>query len=131
MKKLMSLLLVLICIVSLTACSGGSGSKSALIGTYSLKSIEASGITVDVAEAADLFGGEFSMTLELKDGGKFSLSANMLGESETTEGEWSEDGNTVTLTAEGENISATVDGSTMKLDLSAAYEGMIMVLEKN
>ena len=50
-KKLLSLLLVLICALSLAACGG----KNSLAGTYKLQSLEMEGMSMDLEEMSDQF----------------------------------------------------------------------------
>lgn len=127
--KLVSLMLVLVCIAGLAACKGGS-SESKLLGKYSLKTIEMAGVSVDVENAESLLGSSFAMDLELKKDGKCSVSMTTGDQTESSEGTWTEDGDKFTLVMEGDELPGTVEDGNLVLDFGSVYEGMTMVLEK-
>ena len=75
--------------VSLAACGG---SKDTVAGTYTLTTVGAEGMTMDVAQMAEAMGMDedsMKVALELKDGGELVLSggSQMFG-SDTLEGTW-------------------------------------------
>lgn len=125
--KTISLVLILMLAVSLAACGGGS--KYA--GTYKLESIETAGISMNVDEfLAQMAPGEdvdFSITLTIKDGGTCKLDANAMGESQSSEGTWKENGSdTLDLTIEGDTQQATYKDGKISMD----FEGVKIVLAK-
>ena len=125
-KKLLSLLLVLICALSLAACGG----KNSIAGTYKLQSLEMEGMSMDLEEMSDILGidsDDLNASLSLKEDGSFSLDMSALDESMSVEGTWKSTGSGVDLTAEGDTITATVKGDTITLEDS----GTSMVFKKN
>ena len=69
-------------------------------------------------EMSELFGMEVDMTLELKDDNTFVLDLGFLaaeGE-EGNSGTWKLDGDSLTLSANGEDITTTYDGKTIVLE---------------
>ncbi len=134
MKKItrsltIGLFLILLSALCLTACGGGD--KSEKLGVYSLTAMEIRGETVEAAEAPSLLGGDVAMNLELKDDGAFSLTANILGENEALDGGWTEDGEAVSLTMEGQAVPGTVRENALVLDFSAfTTNGLTMTLER-
>ena len=126
--KLAVLMLNLLCAFSLAACGGSK--KSALAGTYKLKSVTTQGVTMDLDELADSLGESAdalsSVTAELKDDGTFTLDTSALTVTSAIEGTWEEKDGALDLTAEGDTITATVSGSSFKLSSS----GVDMTFEK-
>ena len=125
-KKLLSLLLVLICALSLAACGG----KNSLAGTYTLQSLEMGGMSMDLEEMSDILGidsDDLNASLSLKEDGSFSLDMSALDDSMSVEGTWKSTSGGVDLTAEGDTITATVKGGTITLEDS----GISMVFKKN
>ena len=129
MKKVMVSVVAIIMVLSLVACGGGKNADVA--GTYKMTSMEAAGVTMDIAQLAEAAGMDADLfKLELKEDGNFEMSMFDGAGTESVSGTWKADGNTVTMTAEGEDLKATVDGN--KLTVEESYEGqtMKMVFEK-
>ena len=122
MKKL--LLCALTCI--LVACCSLMVACSSAEGTYKFDSVTVEGVTY---KAGDNFGGdelsEDFYVIELKKGGDFTMTMSMAGLEQ--EGTQEKDGDTITLTVEGESIEATLDGD--KLIFEPA-DGMEVVCKK-
>jgi hypothetical protein len=120
MKKIKALgaaAAVAVASISLAACGGGGSSAA---GTYHLTEITEAGTTMTIDELNELasqFGmDEFDIVLELVDDGSFTLSdPSGLTGMEDVQGTWTEDGGTLTLTAEDSDVTGTLDGGTITL----------------
>ena len=110
-------------LATLAACGGGGKSPA---GTYKLTQINSGGEEMSVKDLADLFGMEIDMTLELKDDKSFTWDMGLWGEGESASGTWKMDGDSLVLSAEGEDLPVTYDGKTIAMDL----EGEIFTFEK-
>jgi len=112
MKKLLLLLMMIsLMILPLAACGGSSGGDGEtaeadpLLGVYNSVAGEMMGVT--------LTGDDISgFSVELKDGGKASLSA----EGSTAKGTYTMDGETITLSIEGEELTGTVANDVMTFE---------------
>ncbi len=117
MKKLVKvfgLLAVVICMgATLVACGGITGTYK---GTYSETAM---GVTYST-----------EMTLQLKSGDKFTMTAKISMGSESSEnsvdGTYSVDGEKLTLKVDGNDIEATIKDGVITLD----YEGITFELKK-
>lgn len=114
-KRVLIFLMALAMLATLAACGGGGKSPA---GTYKLTQINSGGEEMSVKDLADLFGMEIDMTLELKDDKSFTWDMGLWGEGESASGTWKMDGDSLVLSAEGEDLPVTYDGKTM---LSAAH----------
>lgn len=122
-KRGLTLLMVLVMMIGLVACGGGGKNPS---GTYKLVTMESGGEEMNVTELAELFGTEIDMTLELKEDESFTLDMGFLSEGESTSGTWKMDGDSLILTAEGDELQVTYDKETIVMDL----EGESLTFEK-
>lgn len=128
MGKILALMLVLACVMGLTACGG----KSKAVGKYDMESMETEGMTINVQDMLDTLsesGVEMNVeiVLDLKEDGTFTLDMAALDESESEEGKWEEKDGIVTLSTEdGESIDATLEGDTLTLEA----DGQKMVFKK-
>lgn len=112
--------------VSLAACGG---SKDTVAGTYTLTTVGAEGMTMDVAQMAEAMGMDedsMKVALELKDGGVLVLSggSQMFG-SDTLEGTWEAGDGTVDLTIDGDTITCELKDGVITLeenDTSMVFE---------
>lgn len=107
--------------ISFAACGNAAG-------TYKFSSMEVDmgGMKVSVT-AGEAFMGmtitEDAFVLELKDDNTWTMSVNFGGATDVTEGEWSAEGSTVTLTDDsGVSQSGKLDGKNFIL--SSDVEGM-------
>lgn len=107
--------------ISFAACGNAAG-------TYKFSSMEVDmgGMKVSVI-AGETFMGmtitEDAFVLELKDDNTWTMSVNFGGATDVTEGEWSAEGSTVTLTDDsGVSQSGKLDGKNFIL--SSDVEGM-------
>lgn len=107
--------------ISFAACGNAAG-------TYKFSSMEVDmgGMKVSVT-AGEAFMGmtitEDAFVLELKDDNTWTMSVNFGGATDVTEGEWSAEGSTVTLTDDsGVSQSGKLDGKNFIL--SSEVEGM-------
>ena len=113
---------------ALTACGGGGGNSVA--GTYTMSSMEISGITMDLedfASAAGVDADDVNITLELNTDGSFVLDMEAL-DGGVVEGTWEGDTDSVDLTSEGETINCDVDGGV--ITMAEPSSGMSLVFEK-
>lgn len=106
MKKLFSLILALLLLITLGAC-GKSGGRSddALVGKY----VAVSGTAMGVTLSGDDMAG---FKLELMSGGKAKLNV----EGTTAEGKWKNDDNTLTLTIENTDMVGKLDKDTITFE---------------
>lgn len=137
-KKFLSLLVAVCmfipCLFMLTAC----GNK--LEGTYTLHSVTIGETTwtkadyeekkesTDLSEEEQdmLFAFGMNISIEIKDDGTCSYSMTFGEETETMDGTWTQDGDKVTITFDGDPQEFTYkDGK-----LSGSMDGMTMVLAK-
>ena len=121
-KRALTLLLALAMIVSLAACGGG-GSGAA--GSYKMTKMNAAGVEMNIDDLAALAGVDMTVTLELKADGNFTLDMSALGTGSVS-GTWTASGNTVTLSSEGEDIAATLNGNTLVME----QDGQSLTFEK-
>ena len=122
-KRVLTFLMALAMLATLAACGGGGKSPA---GTYKLTQINSGGEEMSVKDLADLFGMEIDMTLELKDDKSFTWDMGLWSEGESASGTWKMDGDSLVLSAEGEDMPVTYDGKTIAMDL----EGEIFTFEK-
>lgn len=118
---------VILCVgmmMLLVACGGG-GSDPA-VGAYEFESMNFAGmeITKDSAAAMGL-DVSTAFAFELKEDGTFTMKMEMetLEESEPAEGTWKKDGDTYTLTVDGEDVSGKFDSSAKVFTLSMEESG--------
>jgi len=120
MKKALAITLVLVLAVTMLA---GCASSPALSGRYALKSMEAEGMTIDVAMLEMLGMGDLEMYLEFTGGNAFKMA--IMGES--VSGTYTLNGKVLTMTIEGEDVQAILDGKTITLEMD---EGKIIFEKK-
>ena len=127
-KRVLALLMTLAMIFSLAACggSGGSGGGESAAGTYSLTKMSSGGEEISMEEMSEIAGMDVSMTLELTEDNKFTMDMGVLGDGEKVSGTWKMDGDSLILSAEGDELSVTYDGKTIVLDM----EGEGLTFEK-
>lgn len=111
MLRVFSLLLVVVLAFSLAAC-GGSDSNDLTGTTWALSGGSQEGVTVDKATLESILGGEMTYSFE-KDG-----KATMALAGVSVEGTWSQDGDTVTMEAQGQSFTLTIDGDKLLMDQS-------------
>lgn len=111
-KRVLIFLMALAMLATLAACGGGGKSPA---GTYKLTQINSGGEEMSVKDLADLFGMEIDMTLELKDDKSFTWDMGLWGEGESASGTWKMDGDSLVLSAEGEDLPVTYDGKTIAM----------------
>lgn len=128
LKKCPGVALAVICAAGLTACGGGGGNSVA--GTYTMSSMEISGMTMDLenfASAAGMDADDINITLELNTDGSFVLDMEAL-DGGVVEGTWEGDTDSVDLTSDGETINCDVDGGV--ITMAEPSTGMSLVFEK-
>lgn len=119
MKKLMTLMMTLLVAITLSACSGGSG----ISGTYELKEITASGVTVTPEhELWKTVTNNQDAIITLED--DENCTVDIFGQSGS--GTYEVDGSTVTITIEGDPQEFTLKDN----QLIAEINGTSMVFEK-
>lgn len=121
-KRVLSLLMLLAMMVSLVACGGDSSAA----GTYHLTEMNVNGVSVDLKELSGQSGVEIKIDLVLEEDGNFSLDMGALGVSQSMSGTWKADGNTLTLTSDGEDVPATLDGTKITLE----EDGQMLIFQK-
>ena len=121
-KRVLTFLMALAMIFTLAAC-GGSNSPA---GTYVLSKMGDSSMEMTVEELSEIYGAEIGSTLELAEDNTFTWDMGLWGEGESASGTWKMDGDSLVLSAEGEDLPVTYDGKTIAMDL----EGEIFTFEK-
>ena len=121
MKRLIAILLILIFSAAmLTACGD---EDAGLTGTYRLTEVTEGGETLDASLLLE-FGLDISeFYVEFLDNSRF----RMVTFDESEEGTYKLDGNTLTLSADGETIPATINNNAITIELDET----IMVFEKS
>ncbi len=126
-KRIWILLMALVMIVSLVGCGGGGGGKDPT-GTYALLKMEEGGEEITAKDMAEIFGGEIGVTLEITKDKKFKLDMGVLGDEgeEVISGTWETKGDSLVLSAAGDEMTVKYDEKTVTLDV----EGFLLVFEK-
>lgn len=125
LKKAISLVLALTCILCLVACGGSSD----VAGTYKFKTMEMEGMSFDLDALMKTTGMDASsikMELVLDKNGNFELNAEALGEGSSMKGTYKVDGSKLTMTAEGEDLKATLKNGVITIE----EDGIKMTFEK-
>ena len=127
--KVVSLMLVLVCVLGLMAC--GDKKKSDGAGSYGIQKVETGGMSMDLEQLASQMGSDGDevssmITLNLNEDGTFKLDVSAMGVSEAQEGTWEEKDGKITLKAEGETIEGTYADGLVTL----SEEGMSLVFKK-
>ena len=132
MKKILTILiatLLCICCVGMVAC-GGDGVE----GVYKFKSMTYEGETYEIGDEApwgdDILSAD-SNTFELKEDGTVVSTSKVAGQTETQNGTWTKDGNTITVVmtvgSQSQTVTMTLDGNVLTYNV---MEGMTYVYEK-
>ncbi len=111
-KRISALFLALALMLSLAACGGGGG----VAGTYKLTEMNIEGVNMDLTKLASTFGMEVNITLDLKADGSFILDGNGLSGLDNISGTWTSSGSTLSLDADGETITGTLNGGAIVLE---------------
>ena len=114
-KRVLTFLMALMMILGLAACGGGGKNP---VGVYKVTKRSSDGIEMTTEEMTEMFGMEIEMTLELKDDNTFVLDLGVLmaEDEEGASGTWKLDGDSLTLSANGEDLTTTYDGKTIVLE---------------
>lgn len=128
--KKVFLLLLITMITCFSMLFAGCGTS--VEGTYKFKkmSYQEGGVTVEL-EAGEEFMGMFTlsadfMSITLNKDGSAVMSANW-GSEETSTGKWEKGGNNkITLEFDGEDLTASCDGTTMEFEI----DGVKLTLKK-
>ena len=127
MRKFLSLLLavaLMFTCASLVACDSCDEKK--VIGTYTLTSMTIDGEEMEIPDG-------FGSTIEIKKDNKFKMTQTLNGPEEVYEGDWSLDGDTLTLTIEEDGsdpVELTVGENTLTLTLSEDGLSQVSVFTK-
>lgn len=113
MKKI---LLAVVAVAALVACSGNSGLEKELVGSYSAKpEIEVADSTDFGAQLAAAMMAQMKMDLNFKDNGTVDMTVSMGSNSQSTVGKWEIKADSLfitdsTQTVESFAIAKTADG---------------------
>ena len=121
--KALSLLLAIVCLLSLAACGGGDSPA----GTYKLTKMNAAGVEMDLEQLAEQLGVDVSDMLfsaTLQEDGTFIIDGEALGMS--MEGTWKQVSGGVDLPINAETITATIKGG----ELTMEQDGMSLTFKK-
>ena len=129
-----ALFLSLVLALSLTACGGnstGGNTSASPVGTYSLKSISADGISMDLEQLKEnmIQSGmdtEMNLTMELKEDGSFTIDMSGFNDALSQEGTWQETGSGLELTTGGDTTTVTSKDGTLTIEEG----GTTLVFEK-
>lgn len=124
-KRIVTVMMALIVMISLVACGGGGKNP---VGMYALSKMGDSSMEMTVEEMAAIFETEISVTLELTKDNKFTWDMGFLAdeEGEVYSGTWKMDGDSLILNVEGEEVAGTYDGKSITIDM----EDMVFTFEK-
>lgn len=119
MKKILAVALVLVFALTVFASCGGGG----VAGTYKLKSM----MGMEISALAALYGGDASeiedmMSLVLKEDGTGSI----VSDGDTSSFTWTQSGNTLTMTVDGESQDCTISGN----EITMSQDGVEVVFVK-
>lgn len=120
-KLVLLLALVMLCSAVLTACGSGK-----LEGTWKLDSIDAGDSEEAKAGAAMAMAFMSSMEMEFKKDGVMIMRLGTGDEKEESEGTYTQDGNKVIMTSEGQDQEAKLDGNKLIME----EEGLSLVFKK-
>ena len=112
MKKILSLMLAAMLLLTLAGCSSGGDENDPNLGVYTAKTAEYRGLTVEVNQ---FFEQGFS--IELKSGGKCKLTAD----GETASGKWTLEGTKFHVNGGGIDCDGTLENGVIRLD----YDGVV------
>ena len=112
MKKILSLMLAALLLLSFAGCSSGDDENDPNLGVYTAKTAEYRGLTVEVNQ---FFEQGFS--IELKSGGKCKLTAD----GESASGKWTLEGTKVHVNGGGIDCDGTLENGVIRLD----YDGVV------
>ena len=112
MKKILSLMLAALLLLSFAGCSSGGDENDPNLGVYTAKTAEYRGLTVEVNQ---FFEQGFS--IELKSGGKCKLTAD----GESASGKWTLEGTKFHVNGGGIDCDGTLENGVIRLD----YDGVV------
>ena len=112
MKKILSLMLAALLLLSFAGCSSGDDENDPNLGVYTAKTAEYRGLTVEVNQ---FFEQGFS--IELKSGGKCKLTAD----GESASGKWTLEGTKFHVNGGGIDCDGTLENGVIRLD----YDGVV------
>ena len=123
-KRILTVLMALVMLVSLAACGGGKNPA----GTYELIKMGDGSEELTAEELTEIAGTELEITLEMTKDNKFTLNMGILSDEETesVSGTWKLDGDSLILSVEGEELSATYNGKTVAMDM----DGVLLTFGK-
>ena len=123
-KRILTVLMALVMLVSLAACGGGKNPA----GTYELTKMGDGSEELTAEELTEIAGTELESTLEMTKDNKFTLNMGILSDEETesVSGTWKLDGDSLILSVEGEELSATYNGKTVAMDM----DGVLLTFGK-
>lgn len=111
MRRVFSIILALVMVISLSACGSSERADEALVGKY----IAVTGTALGMTLSGDDIAG---FTLELKSGGKVTMDV----EDSSVDGKWINDDNTITLTIEKTEMVGKLGKDTI------TFEGILKEL---
>ena len=112
MKKILSLMLAALLLLSFAGCSSGDDENDPNLGVYTAKTAEYGGFTVDVNQFF-----EKGFTIELKSGGKCKLTAD----GKSANGKWTLEGTKFHVNGGGIDCDGTLENGVIRLD----YDGVV------
>ena len=126
-KAIVSILVLMLGISLLAGCGGGSGGDdSALTGKYTIVSMVMD--DEDILQAyAEMGMSTDDMYIELQSGGKFKMT---MGEDNVQDGTFTVNGKNIKLSSGGEDLSGTIDGNKIVLDMDEDGFSATMTFQK-
>lgn len=122
--KMVSLLLVLVCVASLAACGGDSNPE----GRYGLQTMEMAGMTLDYEQLLAAYGDgtDLNIYMVLNEDGTFKLDMEAVTPGSSLDGTWKLSGSKLTLTTSDGDVEVTLKGGVITM----ASDGISMTFKK-
>lgn len=122
--KMVSLVLVLVCVASLAACGGDSN----VAGRYSLQTMEMAGMSLDYEQLISTYGDgtDVNIYIVLNEDGTFKLDMEAVAPGSSMDGTWTSSGSKLTLTTSDGDVDVTLKGGVITM----SAEGISMTFKK-
>lgn len=128
-KKVVIVAIAMLAVFALVAC-GAPAADPAIVGTWTVETMEANGMTFDLAKLAGTPGLDentkammTSMKITATADGKMKMEAS----STTSEGTWKADGSNFIITSDGQDMNTSIKDGKMTME----FQGIKMIMKKS